>query len=127
MNKDGIHCRKTNYTRSTTMMTATMTKTNWIINFFAILFLVAMIAGCASTTTRESTGEYIDDSGITALVKAELYSDPDYKPNQISVETYKGVVQLSGFVNSTQAASKAVNLAKKVKGVRSVKNSLIVK
>lgn len=108
-------------------MTATKSKTSWMINFFAMLFLVAMITGCSSTATRESAGEYIDDSSITALVKAELYNDPDYKANQISVETYKGVVQLSGFVNSTQAVSKAVGLAKKVKGVKSVKNSLIVK
>jgi len=109
------------------MMNATMKKAGWMGSFFMMLLLVAFMTGCTSTSTRESTGEYIDDSGITASVKAELYNDPDYKANQISVETYKGVVQLSGFVNSSQAAAKAVGLAKKIKGVRSVKNDLIVK
>ncbi len=102
-------------------------KSSWTIGFFTMLLLVALMAGCTSTSTRESTGEYIDDSVITSAVKGELYSDPDFKVGQISVETYKGVVQLSGFVNSTQAASKAVGLAKKVKKIRSVKNSLVVK
>ncbi len=109
-------------------MTITMMKnSSWKIGFFTMLLLVALMAGCTSTSTRESTGEYIDDSVITSAVKGELYSDRDFKVGQVSVETYKGVVQLSGFVNSTQAASKAVGLAKKVKGVRSVKNSLVVK
>lgn len=109
------------------MTNAMMKKSSWTIGFFTMLLLVALMAGCTSTSTRESTGEYMDDSVITSSVKGELYSDPDFKVGQISVETYKGVVQLSGFVNSAQAASKAVGLAKKVKGVRSVKNSLVVK
>lgn len=109
------------------MRNATMKKSSWAIGFFTMLYLVTLLAGCTSTSTRESTGQYIDDSVITSAVKGELYSDPDFKVGQISVETYKGVVQLSGFVNSAQAASKAVELAKKVKGVRSVNNSLIVK
>ena len=83
-----------------------------------------MVAGSA---TKESTGEYIDDSGITASVKAVIYNDPMLKVGQISVESYKGVVQLSGFVDSRQAAAKAVELARSVKGVTSVKNSLVVK
>jgi osmotically-inducible protein OsmY len=91
------------------------------------LLLVALMAGCASSATQESTGEYIDDSGITASVKAAIYNDPMLKVGQISVETYKGVVQLSGFVDSAQAARRAVELARSVKGVTSVKNSLVVK
>jgi osmotically-inducible protein OsmY len=91
------------------------------------LLLVALMAGCASSATQESTGEYIDDSGITASVKAAIYNDPMLKVGQISVETYKGVMQLSGFVDSAQAARRAVELARSVKGVKSVKNSLVVK
>lgn len=102
-------------------------KTSWMVRFFMMLFLVTMTAGCASTSTRESTGEYIDDSSITTAVKTAIYNDPDFKLGQISVETYKGVVQLSGFVNSAKAASKAEELAQTVKAVKSVNNSLIVK
>lgn len=91
------------------------------------LLLVALMAGCAGSATRESTGEYIDDSSITASVKAAIYNDPMLKVGQISVESHKGVVQLSGFVDSKQAASRAAELARSVKGVKSVKNSLIVK
>lgn len=109
------------------MMNAPMKMANWTLSYFMILMLVTLMAGCTSTSTRESTGEYVDDSAITASVKTALYSDPDLKIGQISVETYKGVVQLSGFVNSAHASSKAANLAKSVKGVKSVKNSLIVK
>lgn len=83
--------------------------------------------GCASTPTRESTGEYVDDSVITAKVKAELGADKMISLFQISVETYKGVVQLSGFVNTREQADEAVAVARKVKGVREVKNSLVVK
>jgi osmotically-inducible protein OsmY len=91
------------------------------------LLLVALMAGCASSATQESTGEYIDDSAITASVKAAIYNDPMLKVGQISVESYKGVVQLSGFVDSKQAAQRAVELARSVKGVKAVKNSLVVK
>ena len=85
------------------------------------------MAGYAGSATQESTGEYIDDSSIAASVKAAIYNDPMLKVGQISVETYKGVVQLSGFVDSAQAARRAVELARSVKGVKSVKNSLVVK
>jgi len=100
---------------------------SWIIRFCLSLLFAVMIAGCASTATRESTGEFIDDSAITANVKSVIYNDPDLKIGQISVETYKGVVQLSGFVNSTAAVAKAAKLASSVKGVVSVKNSLVLK
>ena len=91
------------------------------------LLFAVMIAGCGSTETKKSTGEYIDDSVITANVKALIYDDPDLKIGQISVETNKGVVQLSGFVNSSMAVAKAESLAASVKGVVSVKNSLVLK
>ena len=85
------------------------------------------VVGCASTSKQEGTGEYIDDSVITAKVKAALIEDPVTKAYQINVETYKGVVQLSGFVNSHDEASRAVQLASAVKGVTSVKNDMRLK
>ena len=102
-------------------------RTTSITRFVIGLLLVALMAGCAGSATQESTGEYIDDSGITASVKAAIYNDPMLKVGQISVESHKGVVQLSGFVDSRQAATRAAELARSVKGVKSVKNSLIVK
>ena len=104
-----------------------MKRTNFIKFFFIGLVLVTFIAGCAATQHRESTGEYVDDSVITSKVKAEIYNDPTLKVLQINVESFKGVVQLSGFVDSSQAATRAVEVAKSVKGVQSVKNSLVVK
>jgi osmotically-inducible protein OsmY len=83
--------------------------------------------GCASTRTQESAGEYIDDSVITSKVKAEILGDEHLKSLQIGVETNKGVVQLSGFVNSAQARQRAGEVAASVKGVSSVRNDLIVK
>jgi osmotically-inducible protein OsmY len=102
-------------------------RTASITRFVIGLLFVALMAGCAGSATQESTGEYIDDSGITTSVKAAIYNDPMLKVGQISVESHKGVVQLSGFVDSKQAASRAAELARSVKGVKSVKNSLIVK
>ena len=104
-----------------------MNKANFIKRFFIGLVLVAFIAGCASTWNRESTGQYVDDSVITTKVKSLIANDDFLKSFQISVETYKGTVQLSGFVDSTQASTKAVELANSVDGVKSVKNSLVVK
>jgi len=89
--------------------------------------LIATFVACASTRTQESTGEYIDDSVITTKVKALLAADDFVKSFQIGVETHKGIVQLSGFVNSKSAADKAGQITRSVKGVTSVKNDLIVK
>jgi osmotically-inducible protein OsmY len=89
--------------------------------------LLSVLIGCAATRTSESTGQYVDDSVITTQVKASLANDGFLKSFQISVETYKGTVQLSGFVNSEQAIDKAGEIARSVKGVISVKNNLIVK
>ena len=82
------------------------------------------LAGCASTKNHEGTGQYIDDTAITTKVKAAIFNEPSLKVSQINVETYKGVVQLSGFVDSPDAGAKAVALAREVKGVSSVKNDM---
>jgi osmotically-inducible protein OsmY len=89
--------------------------------------LVATLAGCASTATKEGTGEFIDDSVITAKVKASIFNEPTLKSTEINVETFKGDVQLSGFVAQPQDAQKAVEIARGVKGVVSVKNDVRVK
>ncbi len=102
-------------------------KKNRIIKVFLYFILLSVFLGCAATQTRESTGQYVDDSVITTQVKTLLANDDFLKSFQISVETYKGVVQLSGFVNSEQASDKAGQIARSVKGVTSVKNNLIVK
>jgi osmotically-inducible protein OsmY len=98
-----------------------------MVRSLLVLLVIAVIAGCAASRTQESTGEYFDDSTITGKVKAAILGDPDLKVLQINVETFKGVVQLSGFVNSPQAVSRAVAVARGVSGVKSVKNNLLVK
>ncbi len=97
--------------------------------FSAVLGLgmLPFTSGCASTPTRESTGEYVDDSTITTKVKAALVHDPVVSALDVKVETFKGVVQLSGFVNTELEKTQAGNLAATVKGVASVKNNVVVK
>ncbi len=85
------------------------------------------IVGCSSTGTRESTGEYVDDSVVTGKVKAAIFNEPSLKATEINVETYKGDVQLSGFVAQAQDAQKAAEVARGIKGVNSVKNDIRVK
>lgn len=85
------------------------------------------VVGCASTPNRESAGEYVDDVAITAKVKAAFINDPTVKATEINVETFKGDVQLSGFVAQPADAQKAVAIARGVKGVTSVKNDIRVK
>jgi osmotically-inducible protein OsmY len=102
-------------------------KKKTIISYLVILALIATFAACAATRTQESTGEYVDDSVITTKVKSLLAADDFLKSFQIGVETYKGVVQLSGFVNSQEAVDKAVAITKSVKWVKEVKNDLVVK
>ena len=104
-----------------------MKKRNIVIHCLVLLMLIATFAACASTPKQESTGEYVDDSVITTKVKSLLAADDFLKSFQIGVETFKGTVQLSGFVASQQAVDKAVEIARSVKGVTSVKNDLIVK
>jgi osmotically-inducible protein OsmY len=104
-----------------------MKKRNMFIHCFVLLMLIATFVACASTPKQESTGEYVDDSVITTKIKSLLAVDDFLKSFQISVETYKGTVQLSGFVGSQEAVDKAGEIAGSVKGVKSVKNDLIVK
>ena len=85
------------------------------------------VVGCSSTPQRESAGEYIDDAAITAKVKASIFNEPTLKSTEINVETFKGDVQLSGFVAQPQDAQKAAEVARGVKGVTSVKNDIRVK
>src|SRR5208337_5182675 len=104
-----------------------MKKRNVFIGYLVLLMLVAALAACASTRTHESTGQYVDDSVITTKVKALLAEDDFLKSFKISVESYKGTVQLSGFVNSQNAVDKAGEITRSVKGVTSVKNNLVLK
>jgi len=100
------------------------------VKYFSAFFLTLMfisLLGCASTPKQEGTGEYVDDSVITTKVKAAILNDPTLKVAEINVETFKGVVQLSGFVNSQADISKAVEVARGVKGVKSVKNDMRLK
>jgi osmotically-inducible protein OsmY len=91
-----------------------------------ILF-VALTLGCASTAKQEGTGEYFDDTVITTKVKAAILNEPTLKSAEINVETFKGVVQLSGFVSSPAAESTAIAVTRKVEGVKSVKNDMRLK
>ncbi len=100
---------------------------SWIERSCVVLLVLVAIVGCASTRTQESTGGYVDSSMITAKVKAAILEDPALKVFSIGVETFKDVVQLSGFVNSTEVRSRATLVASRVNGVKSVKNDLIVK
>lgn len=97
-----------------------------IITLLVVAILMAVM-GCASTATKEGTGEYIDDSVITTKVKAAIFNEPSLKSVEINVETFKGVVQLSGFVSSQSNISKAVEVARGVGGVKSVKDDMRVK
>jgi len=91
------------------------------------VLLMATALGCASTAKQEGTGEYVDDTVITTKVKAAIFNEPTLKSAEINVETFKGVVQLSGFVSSAAAENTAVNVARKVEGVKSVKNDMRLK
>jgi hyperosmotically inducible protein len=93
--------------------------------FMAVMLITAV--GCASTSKQEGTGEYVDDSVITTKVKAAILNEPTLKVAEINVETFKGVVQLSGFVSSQTAINKAVDLTRHVTGVKSVKNDMRIK
>jgi osmotically-inducible protein OsmY len=97
-----------------------------ISTFFAAALLVSVV-GCASTSTREGTGEYVDDSVITTKVKAAIFNEPTLKSAEVNVETFKGAVQLSGFVSTQANIYKAVEVARNVNGVTNVKNDMRLK
>ncbi|AWV05491.1 transporter (plasmid) [Burkholderia sp. JP2-270] len=103
-----------------------MTKLNRISAFFMMLLLTFFL-GCAGSRIHEGTGEYVDDSVITTKVKAAVLNEPSLKSAEINVETFKGVVQLSGFVRSQADIDKAVEVARRVGGVKSVKNAMRLK
>ncbi len=104
-----------------------MLKLRGIVKAMVSIGLITAFLGCATTQKSETTGQYVDDSTITTKVKAAIFSEPGLKTLQITVNTYKGVVQLSGFVDSVQNANKAGEVARSVKGVAEVKNDLRVK
>jgi osmotically-inducible protein OsmY len=94
---------------------------------FFLMLLLASFVGCASTPKQEGTGEYVDDTVITTKVKAAVFNEPSLKSAEINVETFKGVVQLSGFVSSQSNINKAIEVARAVGGVKSVKNDMRLK
>jgi osmotically-inducible protein OsmY len=108
------------------MSLSKMSLTKRFFGFFLALFMVSLV-GCASAPGKEGTGEYVDDAVITTKVKAAIFNEPNLKSAEVNVETYKGVVQLSGFVSSATSAARATELARGVKGVVSVRNDLRLK
>lgn len=101
-----------------------------IINRIGVLIATlafATLLGCASTSKQESTGAYVDDTVITTKAKAALFNEPTLQSSEIGVETYKGVVQLSGFIGTQEQINKAVDLTRKIGGVVSVKNDMRLK
>ena len=99
-------------------------------NFFSAMIIAGVLAtavGCAATSKQESTGQYVEDTAITAKVKAAVFNEPTLKSSEINVETYKGIVQLSGFVSNEADTRKAVEVARNVNGVKQVKNDMQIK
>jgi osmotically-inducible protein OsmY len=103
-----------------------MTMLKRFSGFFIVAVMLSAL-GCGSTPQQSSTGQYIDDTAITTKVKTGIFNEPSLKSGQITVETYKSVVQLSGFVDSTASMDKAVAIARSVQGVSSVKNDMRLK
>jgi osmotically-inducible protein OsmY len=97
----------------------------FVVVFFAIV-LVSLV-GCASTAGQEGAGEFVDNAVITAKVKASIFNEATLKVFEINVETFKGSVQLSGFVSTQADIDKAVKVTQRVKGVKSVKNDILLK
>src|SRR5450432_3988336 len=95
--------------------------------FLANVMFVATTLGCASTPKQEASGEYVDDTVITGKVKTAIFNEPTLKSAEINVETFKGIVQLSGFVSSHTAETTAIAVASNVGGVKSVKNDMRLK
>lgn len=104
-----------------------MSKLHRILKLLIIFGMLSVFVGCAATQKQTSTGQYFDDSVITTKVKAAIFNEPTLKTLQINVKTYKGVVQLSGFVDSPTSVTRAGEVAGSVEGVVSLKNDLIVK
>ena len=98
-----------------------------IVSSLLAALMLTTVVGCASTDKKESVGEYVDDTVITTAVKAAIVNEPSLKVSEINVETFKGVVQLSGFVASADSVATASTVARSVKGVKSVKNDIRLK
>jgi osmotically-inducible protein OsmY len=108
-------------------MNKTMTLLGKYLSPLFVAVALVSVVGCASTPKQEGTGEYVDDTVITGKVKSAILNEPTLKVAEINVETFKGIVQLSGFVSSQAAATKAVSVARDVGGVKSVKNDMQIK
>jgi osmotically-inducible protein OsmY len=111
---------------STSSQGKTMSRRHILQNAILATVLAATV-GCTSTPTQEGTGEYLDDTWITTRIKAALFNESTLKATEINVETFKGQVQLSGFVNSSRDISKAIEIARSTKGVKSVRNDMRIK
>jgi len=102
-------------------------QTNMLKSVFVALALVVAVPACSAIDGRQTAGQYVDDASITTKVKAAFVADDKLKARQISVETFNRTVQLSGFVDSSAEKTMATNVARKVDGVQSVKNDLVVR
>jgi osmotically-inducible protein OsmY len=103
-----------------------MRLSNRFVTLLSVILLASLL-GCAGTSTKEGSGEYFDDTVITSKVKAAIFDEPSLKSAQVNVETFKGTVQLSGFVNSRADINKATEVARSVPGVTSVRNDMRLK
>jgi len=104
-----------------------MKKIGKYVSAFFLAFALVSVVGCAGTPKTEGTGEYVDDTVITTKVKSAIFAEPTLKSAEINVETFKGTVQLSGFVNSQADVNKAIEVTRGVGGVKSVKNDMRLK
>jgi len=104
-----------------------MNKLQRFLKLLVCLGLITAFLGCEATQKKESTGEYIDDAAITAKIKSRILEEPKLKSLQIEVKTFKGVVQLSGFVDTAQSVTRAGEIAGSIAGIRELKNDLVVK
>ncbi|MES2932436.1 MAG: BON domain-containing protein [Pseudomonadota bacterium] len=102
-------------------------KCHKLLSAIFVVSLMTGVVGCASSPTKESTGQYVDDTVITTKVKAAIFNEPTLKAAEINVETFKGIVQLSGFVRSEDNIAKAIEVARTIDGVKSVKNDMRLK
>lgn len=98
-----------------------------LMSLLLLALMVTSVLGCASTETSQAPGEYLDDTVITTKVKTAIFNDPDLKVMEITVETFRGEVQLSGFVSSAAEANRAVEVARGVNGVTAVRNDMRIK
>jgi hyperosmotically inducible protein len=97
------------------------------VHLILLGLVLAILSACAPSATHRGTGEYIDDAAISTRVKSAFAADPQVKATEVQVETYKGTVQLSGFVDSSESAARAAQLARDIPGVRQVQNSMVIK